>query len=93
MQCSEEIEDSADICTFCGAARGGGVTSGTDTAKNTNKAVAVIIAAAAVIILIVLVNLLFGSGYVKKPVDNMVKAMETGKGKNICIRQCLNFFN
>lgn len=41
-----------------------------------------IIAAAAVIlvILIVLVNLLFGGGY-KKPVDNMVKAMETGKGK------------
>lgn len=43
MQCGKEIEDSADICTFCGAAQGGGVTSGgTDTAKNTNKAVAVI---------------------------------------------------
>lgn len=84
MQCGKEIEDSADICTFCGAAQGGGVTSGgTDTAKNTNKAVAVIIAAAAVIlvILIVLVNLLFGGGGYKKPVDNMVKAMETGKGK------------
>lgn len=83
MQCGKEIEDSADICTFCGAAQGGGVTyGGTDTVKNTNKAVAVIIAAAAVIlvILIVLVNLLFGGGY-KKPVDNMVKAMETGKGK------------
>ena len=46
MQCGKEIEDSADICTFCGAAQGGGVTSGgTDTVKNTNKAVAVIIAA------------------------------------------------
>lgn len=34
MQCGKEIEDSADICTFCGAAQGGGVTSGgTDTAK------------------------------------------------------------
>ena len=84
MQCGKEIEDSADICTFCGAAQGGGVTSGgTDTVKNTNKAVAVIIAAASVIlvILIVLVNLLFGGGGYKKPVDNMVKAMETGKGK------------
>ena len=25
MQCGKEIEDSADICTFCGAAQGGGV--------------------------------------------------------------------
>ena len=49
MQCGKEIEDSADICTFCGAAQGGGVTSGgTDTAKNTNKALRTVLKGASI---------------------------------------------
>lgn len=84
MQCGKEIEDGANICSFCGASQEGTTTvEGITTVnKSSNKAVAVIIAAAAVVlvILIVLFNLLFGGGY-KKPVDNMMKAIETGKGK------------
>lgn len=83
MQCGKEIEDSANICAFCGASQGGGVNfDGSGAVKNKNKAIAVLIAAVAVIlvIIIVLVNLLSGGGY-KKPIDNMMKAMETGKGK------------
>lgn len=84
MQCGKEIEDDANICSFCGASQAGSVSAegGLDVNKNSNKAVAVLIAAVAVVlvILIVLFNLLFGGGY-KQPVDNMMKAIETGKGK------------
>ncbi len=84
MQCGKEIEDDANICSFCGAFQEGAVSAeGAATVnKSSNKAVGILIAAVAVVlvVLIVLFNLLFGGGY-KKPVDNMMKAIETGKGK------------
>lgn len=85
MQCGKEIDDNADVCSFCGASQGSSGTEviGADTAvKKSNSGMAVLVAAAAVVIvvLIVIFNLLFGGGY-KQPVDDMMKAIETGKGK------------
>ncbi|MCI7805359.1 MAG: zinc ribbon domain-containing protein [Oscillospiraceae bacterium] len=82
MQCGTEIDDNAEICSSCGAAQ----TSTPDgTAESTNeskKSNAPLIAAAAVIIVILLLIMkaLFGGSY-KEPIDNMCKAIETGKGK------------
>ncbi|MGN1481043.1 zinc ribbon domain-containing protein [Porcipelethomonas sp.] len=82
MQCGKEIEDDANICVYCGASQdGSGSSVGADVKKKSNVWVPLVAAAAVVLlVLIIIFNLIFGAGY-KKPIDNMMKSIETGKGK------------
>lgn len=80
MQCGKEIEDDANVCVYCGSAQNTTGAAGDGAAKK--KSFIPLIAAVVVVLLVVIVifNLLFSGGY-KQPVDNMIKAIETGKGK------------
>ena len=80
MQCGKEIEDDANVCVYCGSAQDTTGTAGDGATKK--KSFIPLIAAVVVVLLVVIVifNLLFSGGY-KQPVDNMIKAIETGKGK------------
>ncbi len=85
MQCGSEIDENSTVCSSCGAAQTNVESNGAFTNAITPKKFDVkIIAAAAVVVVILLVLLkaLFGGSY-KDPIDNMCKAMETGKGKYI----------
>lgn len=84
MQCGAQIDDSAEVCSSCGAAQTTNSVSGDSAETGAKKSFAPIIAIAAVIIVIVLLilKLIFGGSY-KDPIDNMFKGMETGKGKYI----------
>ena len=80
MQCGKEIEDDANVCVYCGSAQNTTGAAGDGVTKK--KSFIPLIAAVVVVLLVVIVifNLLFSGGY-KQPVDNMIKAIETGKGK------------
>lgn len=83
MQCGAQIDDNAEICSSCGSAQANSTNGDTTTALNSSKKSNVpIIAAVAVVVVVLLLILkvLFGGSY-KDPIDNMCKAMETGKGK------------
>lgn len=82
MQCGAQIDDNAEVCSSCGAAQTNTPDGETLSAENSKKSMAPLIAAAAVVVVILLLIMkaLFGGSY-KEPIDNMCKAMETGKGK------------
>ncbi len=83
MQCGAQMDDNAEICSSCGAAQTNAPDGAAVSAGETKKSsMAPLIAAAAVVVVILLLILkaLFGGSY-KEPIDNMCKAMETGKGK------------
>lgn len=86
MQCGAQMNDSDSICTSCGANQNDSSPAftaepmlETEKKKSSN---AVLIAAAALIVVValLLLKMLFGGSY-KQPIDNMCKALETGKGK------------
>ena len=80
MQCGKEIEDDANVCVYCGSAQNTTGAAGDGATKK--KSFIPLIAAVVVVLLVVIVifNLLVSGGY-KQPVDNMIKAIETGKGQ------------
>lgn len=90
MQCGAQIDDdNATVCPSCGASQDSAPDSGSvnpvmaeDSTSGSKKMFPVLIAAAAValVILILIFKALFGGSY-KDPIDNLCKAMETGKGK------------
>ncbi len=85
MQCGAQIDDNAEICSSCGAAQtstsaGDAVAVNGDSKKS--KAIVIAVAAVVVVIVLLLLKALLGGGY-KSPIDNVLKGMETGKGKYI----------
>lgn len=83
MQCGKEIEDDASICVYCGASQeSSGLSAGADVKKKNVLAPIIAVAVVVILVLIVIFNLIAGGGY-KKPIDNMMKSIETGKGKYI----------
>ncbi len=85
MECGKPMEDNEEICPSCGSAQSnsavGNSADGTAVAKKSSKkAVLGVVAAVVIVILLLIFKALFGGSY-KEPIDNMFKAMETGKGK------------
>lgn len=84
MQCGSQIDDNAEICSSCGAAQSnvttGNEAGGATAVKKSSKAPLIAAVAVIVVVILLIFKALFGGNY-KDPIDNMFKAMETGKGK------------
>lgn len=85
-QCGAMLEDTDDICTSCGAPQK--KIPASKASKKANAAVGAVIVGVAVIIFRLF--LIFYPGDYKEPVENMLKAAETGKGKYLC-EACADF--
>ncbi|MGN0613520.1 MAG: zinc ribbon domain-containing protein [Porcipelethomonas sp.] len=84
MQCGKEIEDNSKHCPFCGSLQDAGFEEYNKSAKKKSPGGALVpivaVCAAALAVGIVVLNLtVLNKGY-EKPIDNLLKAMETGDG-------------
>lgn len=83
MQCGKEIDNDLKKCSFCGAMQDmASVCDSIKKEKAFDPLVAVVtIISTILIIVIVALNLTIFNNEYKNPLDNMVKAMETGDGE------------
>lgn len=78
MQCGKEIDDNANNCEFCGSPQNYSIENSPVQKKKDPVVAIVAIVSVILVVLIVFANLTIFNNEYKKPIDSLIRMVETG---------------